>query len=441
MAQHPKVGIIMGSLSDWPTMKHAADVLAELGVPHEAKVVSAHRTPGRLYDYARNAKARGLKVIIAGAGGAAHLPGMTASMTVLPVLGVPVATKALAGQDSLLSIVQMPAGIPVGTLAIGSAGATNAGLLAAQILALEDGALARFAGSVDAVTYEFENVAVTTAQALASLVPVRPSAKALEVAQDRLVEKEFIAALSIPVAPFRAVDSPETLGAALARLGAAAILKTRRLGYDGKGQTGLRPGDDVAAAWNVLGGKPCVLEQRVAFACEISALVVRGQDGQLAHYDCPVNTHANGILRRSVVPSGLPDADLSRARDIAGRIAAALGYVGVLAVEMFYLGADAPAAERLMVNEIAPRVHNSGHWTIEACAISQFENHMRAVAGWPLGTTERHSNAEMVNLIGKEALDWQRLAAEPGTCVHLYGKREARDGRKMGHVTRLFART
>ena len=181
-----------------------------------------------------------------------------------------------------------------------------------------------------------------------------------------------------------------------------------------------------------------MLEKRVAFALEISTLVVRGADGALAFYDCPANTHEGGILRRSVVPAGLPAADLDRAREIAAAIADALGYVGVLAVEMFHLGPDAPLSARLMVNEIAPRVHNSGHWTIEACGISQFENHMRAVAGWPLGSTERHSDAEMVNLIGRQALDWARLAAEPGTCLHLYGKREARDGRKMGHVTRLM---
>jgi len=301
-------------------------------------------------------------------------------------------------------------------------------------------ALAAFARSVDAVTYEFENVSVATARHLARTVPVRPSARVLEVAQDRLAEKEFAAALSIPVAPFRAIDGPEDLRDALDRLPAPAILKTRRLGYDGKGQASLEPGGDAAAAWAALGSKPCVLEQRIAFACELSALVVRGHDGEIAGYDCPANTHENGILRRSVVPSGLPEADLARARDIAGRIAAALDYVGVLAVEMFYLGPDAPAAGRLIVNEFAPRVHNSGHWTIEACAVSQFENHMRAVAGWPLGPTARHSDAEMVNLIGKEALDWRRLAAEPGACLHLYGKRQARDGRKMGHVTRLVPR-
>jgi 5-(carboxyamino)imidazole ribonucleotide synthase len=298
-------------------------------------------------------------------------------------------------------------------------------------------ALTRFAGEVQAVTYEFENVPIAAAAHLAPLVPVRPSAKALEVAQDRLAEKEFISGLSIPVAPYARIDSAADLQGALARLGPKAILKTRRLGYDGKGQVSLAAGGDTAGAWRDVGGAPCVLEQRVAFACELSALVVRGVAGEVAVYDCPANTHESGILRRSVVPSGLSADDLGRAREIAARIADALGYVGVLAVEMFHLGAGAPAGQRLMVNEIAPRVHNSGHWTIDACAVSQFENHMRAVAGWPLGTTERHSDAEMLNLIGQEALDWPRLAAEPGTCLHLYGKREARTGRKMGHVTRL----
>jgi 5-(carboxyamino)imidazole ribonucleotide synthase len=302
----------------------------------------------------------------------------------------------------------------------------------------DERALGVFADEVDAVTYEFENVPIAATQYLAARVAVHPSAKALEVAQDRLVEKQFIVALSIPVAPFRAVDGPQDLAAALAAFAVPSILKTRRLGYDGKGQASIAPGGDAAAAWQAVRRSPSVLERRIPFACEISALVVRAQSGEIAVYDCPANTHENGILRRSVVPSGLPAEDLSRARDIAGRIVGALDYVGVLAVEMFHLGADAPAAQRLMVNEIAPRVHNSGHWTIEACAVSQFENHMRAVAGWPLGSTERHSDAEMTNLIGKEALGWVRLAADPGLCLHLYGKREARDGRKMGHVTRLF---
>jgi 5-(carboxyamino)imidazole ribonucleotide synthase len=301
-------------------------------------------------------------------------------------------------------------------------------------------ALARFAHSVDAVTYEFENVRVETARILARSVPVRPSPLALEVAQDRLVEKEFMARLGIPVAPFVAVDGADALPAALTRIGGPAILKSRRLGYDGKGQASLTPGEDAAAAWAAIGSAPSVLERRVAFHCEVSALIVRGLDGRTAAYDCPVNVHENGILRRSMVPSGLPEADLIEARAIAIRIAEALDYVGVLAVEMFHLGSGATASSRLMVNEIAPRVHNSGHWTLEACAVSQFESHMRAVAGWPLGSTERHSDAEMVNLIGAEADRWLELAAEPGASLHLYGKHHARPGRKMGHVTRLAPR-
>jgi 5-(carboxyamino)imidazole ribonucleotide synthase len=302
----------------------------------------------------------------------------------------------------------------------------------------DQAALAAFARAVDAVTFEFENVAVETARHLATHVPVRPNARALDVAQDRLNEKAFIAALGIPVAPFRAVDAAGMLASGLAALAGPSILKSRRLGYDGKGQAVVAAGDDMAAAWEKVGARPAVLEKRIAFEVELSCLVIRGIGGELAFYDCPRNLHEGGILRRSSVPAGLPAADLARARDIAGTIADALDYVGVLAVELFHLGAHVPPAERLMVNEIAPRVHNSGHWTIEACVVSQFENHMRAVAGWPLGSTERHSDTEMVNLIGADALEWRTLAVEPGAALHLYGKREARPGRKMGHVTRLL---
>jgi 5-(carboxyamino)imidazole ribonucleotide synthase len=301
----------------------------------------------------------------------------------------------------------------------------------------DQAALDAFAGTVDAVTYEFENVPIAAAERLSAHVPVRPGAKALAVSQDRLIEKQFIAGLGIPVAPFHDVRSVEDIGAGLVAFAGPAILKTRRFGYDGKGQAGVRSVEDAAIAWREIGARPAVLEKRIAFALEISTLVVRGANGALAFYDCPANTHEGGILRRSVVPAGLPATDLAKAREIAAAIADALGYVGVLAVEMFHLGTAAPLSARLMVNEIAPRVHNSGHWTIEACGISQFENHIRAVAGWPLGSTDRHSDAEMVNLIGRQALDWAQLAAEPGACLHLYGKRDARDGRKMGHVTRL----
>ncbi|MGE0627924.1 MAG: 5-(carboxyamino)imidazole ribonucleotide synthase [Hyphomicrobiaceae bacterium] len=299
--------------------------------------------------------------------------------------------------------------------------------------------LEAFAREVDVVTYEFENVPVTVAQQLSEMVDVRPGARALEVAQDRFVEKEFVAGLGIAVAPFAEVSHRRDLVAALERLaGPGAILKTRRLGYDGKGQVALGADADPAAALATLGHRPAILEQRVQFEFEISVLVVRSVDGECAFYDCPANSHEGGILRRSVVPAQLPREVVGEARDIAAKIASALDYVGVLAVEMFYAGSG--CRPRLMVNEIAPRVHNSGHWTIEACGCSQFENHIRAVAGWPLGDTRRHSDAEMVNLIGEEANWWQGLAGEPGVCLHLYGKRDAREGRKMGHWTRLSPR-
>lgn len=297
--------------------------------------------------------------------------------------------------------------------------------------------LQKFASAVDVVTYEFENVASETARLLAPHVTLRPSPRALEIAQDRLSEKTFVTSLGIPVAPFRAIDSLAALKQAQTDIGGDAILKTRRLGYDGKGQVPLAAGDDPARAWTAVGGHACVLEGKVAFELEVSVLVVRGADGAKAFYDVPANTHKGGILRRSCVPSGLPAADIARAQDIAARIADALDYVGVLAVEMFHLGAAVALQHRLAVNEIAPRVHNSGHWTIEACGISQFENHIRAVAGWPLGSTRRHADALMLNLIGAEANAWPDLAADAGACLHLYGKHEAREGRKMGHVTYL----
>ncbi len=298
--------------------------------------------------------------------------------------------------------------------------------------------LEAFARTVDVVTYEFENVPVDAARHLSKTVPVRPGARALEVAQDRCVEKEFISGLGVPVAPFARVDNATDLAAAVAQFG-GGILKTRRLGYDGKGQVVVEPDSDLAAALQDIAGAPAILEKRIAFACEISVLVVRGVDGVTVLYDVPHNTHSGGILRRSVVPSPLGATELELARTLARRVAEALDYVGVLAVEMFFMGpqVDPP----LMVNEIAPRVHNSGHWTMDACAVDQFENHMRAVAGWPLGATARHSDAEMTNIIGLDANSWLDIAADRSAVLHLYGKREARNGRKMGHINRLRPKT
>ena len=298
--------------------------------------------------------------------------------------------------------------------------------------------LDEFARCVDVVTYEFENVPVAAAEHLALSVSVRPGGRALAVSQDRIIEKTFIRDLGIPVAQFAPVADAHALGlasSAMAAWSAPAILKTARLGYDGKGQINIAAADELASAFAALGSVPCVLEQRLRFECEVSVLVVRALDGKTATYDVPRNEHVGGILRRSTVPSGLPVQTLIRAREMAAHIAVALDYVGVLAVEMFYLGQA--AAEPLVVNEIAPRVHNSGHWTMDACAVGQFENHIRAVAGWPLGDTARHSDAVMQNLIGDDVDAWLSLAATSGACLHLYGKREAREGRKMGHVNWL----
>ncbi len=299
----------------------------------------------------------------------------------------------------------------------------------------DEDALAAFAAAVDVVTYEFENVPDATAALLAEDVPVRPGANALAVAQDRLEEKTFLRSLGIATAPFADVQNIDGLKAALAEIGCPSILKTRRFGYDGKGQVRINTPDAAQAAWDAINAQPAILEGFVDFEAEISVIVARGLDGTVAAYDPARNAHENHILATSTVPSGYPDAVEAEARTIAERVVAALEYVGVMGVEMFVSPNGA-----LVVNEFAPRVHNSGHWTIEACVVSQFEQHMRAVAGWPLGAPTRHANAEMTNLIGDEANDWQALAAEPGAGLHLYGKGDARPGRKMGHVTRLSPR-
>lgn len=306
-------------------------------------------------------------------------------------------------------------------------------------------ALERFGRSVDAVTYEFENVPAETVEILTRAgVSVAPGAKALAVAQDRLIEKQFVRSLGAATAPFEAVDSPSDLAAAIQRLGAPAILKTRRLGYDGKGQTLIRAsGGDAEKtwreatekAWAEIGARPSILEGFVDFEFELSVIGARSSSGEVSLYDPPRNEHRDGILRRSTVPSGAGQATIDAAAAIARGMLDALDYVGVIGVEFFVLKDGSVA-----VNEFAPRVHNSGHWTTDACAVSQFEQHIRAVAGWPLGSPARHSDAVMENLIGDEAARWKELAREPQTCVHLYGKRDAAPGRKMGHVTRLHPR-
>jgi 5-(carboxyamino)imidazole ribonucleotide synthase len=293
-------------------------------------------------------------------------------------------------------------------------------------------ALAGFSSTVDAVTFEFENVPAGTAAFLAGRVPLAPGAEALRVAQDRLIEKEFIAGLGLPVAPFAAVGSEAELQDAVGKIGHPAILKTRRFGYDGKGQAQLGP--DPRETWRAIGGAPAILEGFVSFDREISVIAARGRDGRIAAYDVPENVHRHHILHTSTVPARISAATAAAAREAASRIMSALGYVGVIGVEMFVSG------EEIVVNEIAPRVHNSGHWTLDACHVSQFEQHMRAVAGWPLGHPARHSDVVMTNLIGDDVLSWKSLAAEPSAAVHLYGKSEWRPGRKMGHVNRLTPR-
>lgn len=297
----------------------------------------------------------------------------------------------------------------------------------------DEAALGAFAASVGVVTCEFENVPARALEIAAKKAPVHPAARSFAVAQDRLVEKDFMRGLGIAVADYADVHEQESLRVALAHVALPAILKTRRFGYDGKGQALLRSETEAFAALNELGDQPLLIERLMAFEREISVIVVRGQDGEMKFYDPVENVHQNGILAISRVPARIHDDSAKEAREIAGKIAEALGHVGVLCVEMFQRE-DAP---RLLVNEIAPRVHNSGHWTIDACLVSQFENHARAIAGWPLGDTARRSDAVMTNLIGADAARWRELSGED-LAVHLYGKAEARPGRKMGHTTRLL---
>jgi 5-(carboxyamino)imidazole ribonucleotide synthase len=299
----------------------------------------------------------------------------------------------------------------------------------------DSAALAHFARGCDAITFEFENVPIATAEFLAQRRPLYPGPLSLGITQDRVSEKSFVAGLGIPIAPFAPVDSAEDLGPALGRTGRPAVLKTRRFGYDGKGQAKIDDETDPAAAWEAIGAAPAVLEAFVAFSREISVIIARARDGSLAAFDVTENRHESGILATSRVPASVDDSTAAEAVAIAGRIASALDHVGVLAVEFFVVG-DGPSS-RLIVNEIAPRVHNSGHWTQDAATASQFEQHIRAVAGWPLLSPRRHSEVEMMNLIGAAADGWPALAAEPDAHIHLYGKAEVRPGRKMGHVNRL----
>jgi 5-(carboxyamino)imidazole ribonucleotide synthase len=301
----------------------------------------------------------------------------------------------------------------------------------------DEAALTRFAESVDAVTYEFENVPAETARILSEHGMVRPGPIALATAQDRIVEKRFMQSHGILTAPFADVSDEQSLMDAVESIGTPSVLKTRRFGYDGKGQAKIMKPEAARAAYDEIGRAPAILEGFVNFEREVSVIVARGLDGKTAAYDPVENIHKNHILDRTLAPAALPKAIADEACAIAARIANELDYVGVMGVEMFLLP-EQGSKRRLLVNEIAPRVHNSGHWTMDACAVSQFEQHMRAVCGWTLGNPRRHSDAVMTNLIGDEVNDWQRYAAAPDTAIHLYGKAQARPGRKMGHVTSLY---
>lgn len=297
----------------------------------------------------------------------------------------------------------------------------------------DEDALRRFGSSVDVATYEFENIAAGPLSALAGQTPLYPPRKALEVAQDRLSEKQFVLDMGGRPAAFAAVDNREELGAALGEIGAPAILKTRRFGYDGKGQARIMSPADVGEAWKAVRGAPSIVEGFVRFDDEFSILLCRSASGETAIWDAPKNVHSSGILDTSEVPA--PAAlipAIEEAKGLAAKVAEALDYVGVLTLEFF------ASAEGPVFNEMAPRVHNSGHWTIEGALTSQFENHIRAICGLPLGSTELVApRVAMKNLIGADVDSWSEVLRNPAAHLHLYGKGEPRPGRKMGHVTRL----
>ena len=303
----------------------------------------------------------------------------------------------------------------------------------------DEAALARFAEAVDVVTFEFENVPTATVEFLAGRVAVRPGVRALAQTQDRLTEKTFLRDLGLKTAPFVKVEDAGALVRAVAELGRPAILKTRRFGYDGKGQSLIREGSNVAAVHRTLGPAPMILEGFVAFEREVSVVAARSLEGEIVAYDLCENEHERHILARTRAPARVSPETAAEAKRIAGQVLEALEYVGVLAVELFVVRDR--HGEGLIVNEVAPRVHNSGHWTIEGAQTSQFEQHVRAIAGWPLGASTRRGRAEMHNLIGEDAEEWRDILAQPDLSLHLYGKLEIRPDRKMGHVTRIFPET
>jgi len=292
-------------------------------------------------------------------------------------------------------------------------------------------ALKAFAESVDVITYEFENIPTEALDIVEAIRPVRPCREALRVSQDRLVEKAFLTDLGLKTAPFAAVDDAEDLAEAIAAIGLPAILKTRRFGYDGKGQARIMTADDAEQALADMAGAPSILEGFVDFSHEVSVIAARGVDGEVACFDPGENVHKDGILSTTTVPARLTASQRTDAVLLAAQILNRLKYVGVMGVELFV------TPKGLIVNEIAPRVHNSGHWTQNGCAVDQFEQHIRAVTGWPLGDGGRHSDVVMENLIGDDMDRVPEIAKEPNAALHLYGKAEVKAGRKMGHVNRV----
>jgi len=297
----------------------------------------------------------------------------------------------------------------------------------------DDAALSRFAAGIDVATYEFENIPLSALQTVATKAPVRPRGEALHICQNREREKTFLAANGIPCAPFWIVDSEESLAAALGELSGSGVLKTADFGYDGKGQLRVKSGDDAAATWEKFGGRRAVLEGWVDFTHELSIVCARGLDGAVGIFPVVENRHTHHILDFSIVPARIPDAAMAEAKAIASRIAARLDVVGLITTE-FFLMRDG----RVVVNELAPRPHNSGHFSLDACVTSQFEQQLRAVCGLPLGSTELLRPVAMLNLLGdlwkSDPPDWFAVLADPDVKLHLYGKKEARPGRKMGHL-------
>jgi 5-(carboxyamino)imidazole ribonucleotide synthase len=311
-----------------------------------------------------------------------------------------------------------------------------AGRVASRTIAApydDPAALKKLAAASSVVTYEFENVPAGAVDQLIALgCEVAPGAQALAVAQDRLAEKTFLNANGAPTVAFAPAATAEEAIEAVQQIGAPALMKTRREGYDGKGQRWVEHAHEATAAFAALGGVPVIVEAACDFVRELSVIAVRGRDGATAVYPLSENHHEGGILRRASAPARVSKVTAEQAERIAARVLAGLDYVGVIGIELFELSGGA-----LLVNEFAPRVHNTGHWTQDGCEVSQFEQHIRAVAGWPLGPTHAIARVEMLNLLGEEAEQWARLAAEPESRLHLYGKREAKPGRKMGHVNRM----